>query len=96
MRPSHAVNTHREAIRSIALRHRVTNVRVFGSVMHRDDTDGSDLDFLVDPTSDTTMMDIARIQLDLSQLLPVAVDLLTPNGLPARFRRQVVAEALVV
>ncbi len=96
MRPSLALNTHREAIRAIALRHRVTNVRVFGSVVHGDDTDGSDLDLLVDPTQETTMMDIARIQLELSQLLPVAVDVLTPNGLPARFRGQVISEAQAV
>ena len=93
MRPSLALNTHREAIRAIALRHRVTNVRVFGSVVHGDDTEGSDLDLLVDPTQETTLMDIARIQLELSQLLPVAVDVLTPNGLPAKFRDQVIAQA---
>ena len=96
MRPSLALSTHREAIRAIALRHRVTNVRVFGSVVHGDDTDESDLDILVEPTNETTMMDIAKIQLELSQLLPVAVDVLTPNGLPAKFRSQVVAEALVI
>jgi hypothetical protein len=96
MRPSLALNTHREAIRAIALRHRVTNVRVFGSVVHGDDTEGSDLDLLVDPTQETTLMDIARIQLELSQLLPVAVDVLTPNSLPAKFRGQVIAEARAV
>jgi len=93
MLPSVALQTHREAIRRIALSHRVTNVRVFGSVVHGDDTEGSDLDLLVDPTEETTMMDIAKIQLELSQLLPVAVDVLTPNGLPAKFRGQVIAEA---
>lgn len=93
MRPSIALQTHREAIRAIALSHRVTNVRVFGSVVHGDDTEGSDLDILVEPTQETTMMDIAKIQLELSQLLPVAVDVLTPNGLPAKFRGQVIAEA---
>ena len=99
MRPSLALDTHREAIRAIALRHRLTNVRVFGSVVHgddTDDTDGSDLDLLVDSTQETTMMDIAKIQLKLSQLLPVAVDVLTPNGLPAEFRGQVIAEARAV
>jgi len=96
MRPSLALNSHRESIRAIALRHRVTNVRVFGSVVRGEDTDGSDLDLLVEPTAETTMMDIAKIQLELSQLLPVAVDVLTPNGLPAKFRHQVVAEALPV
>ena len=68
MRPSDALQIHRESIRNIALRHRVTNVRVFGSVVHGDDTDDSDLDLLVEPTSETTMMDIAKIQLELAQV----------------------------
>jgi predicted nucleotidyltransferase len=96
MRPSDALETHREAIRSIALRHRVTNVRVFGSVVHGDDTDESDLDLLVEPTSETTMMDIAKIQLELALLLKVAVDVLTPRALPIKFRDQVIAEAQAV
>lgn len=96
MRPSAALQTHREAIRSIALRHRVTNVRVFGSVVHGDDSEESDLDLLVEPTSETTLMDIAKIQLELAQLLNVAVDVLTPRALPTKFRDQVIAEAQVV
>ena len=96
MLPSVALQTHREAIRRIALSHRVTNVRVFGSVVHGDDKEGSDVDLLVEPTSETTMMDIAKIQLELTRLLPVTVDVLTPNGLPAKFRGQVVAEAQAV
>lgn len=93
MRPSIALQTHREAIRAIALSHRVTNVRVFGSVVHGKDTDSSDLDILVEPTDATTMMDVARIQLELGQLLEVPVDVLTPRGLPVKFRDQVLAEA---
>ena len=96
MRPSTALQAHREAIRNIALRHRVTHVRVFGSVVHGDDTEDSDLDLLVEPTSETTLMDIAKIQLELVQLLKVAVDVLTPGALPIKFRDQVIAEAQVV
>jgi uncharacterized protein len=79
MLPSIALQTHREAIRAIALSHRVTNVRVFGSVVHGDDTEGSYLDILVEPSQATTMMDIAKIQWELAQLLPVALDVLTPT-----------------
>ena len=86
MRPSTALHTHRDAIRAIALSHRVTNVRVFGSVVHGHDTEGSDLDILVEPTPETTLMDIAKIQLELGQLLGIPVDVLTPKGLPAQFR----------
>ena len=93
MRPSIALQTHREAIRRIALSHRVTNVRVFGSVVHGDDTEGSDLDILVEPTKETTLMDIGAIQYELKQLLGIPVDVLTPSALPAKFRGPVIAEA---
>ena len=44
MRPSEALFRYRSQIREIALRHRVSSVRVFGSALHGDDTDDSDLD----------------------------------------------------
>lgn len=93
MRPTHALNLHRAAIRAIAMRHRVGNVRVFGSVLHGTDTEGSDLDLLVDPSPGASLMDIARIELELAALLHVRVDVLTPKGLPESFRQQAVAEA---
>ena len=96
MRPSTALQTHREAIRAIALRHRVTNVRVFGSVVHGDDTEDSDLDILVEPTSETTMMDIGAIRYELKELLGITVDVLTPRALPDHFRGTVLREAVAV
>jgi predicted nucleotidyltransferase len=77
MLPSLALQLHRQAIRDIVLSHRVTNVRVFGSVIYGDDTEGRDLDLLVDPMKSTTMMDIARIEHDLVKLLKIPVDVLT-------------------
>ena len=96
MRPTHALNQHRDAVRAIALRHRVTNVRVFGSVVRGDDTEGSDLDLLVEPTQETTMMDIGAIRYELKQLLGIPVDVLTPRALPEHFRFLVLQEAIPV
>ena len=93
MRPSVALQEHRDRIREIALSHRVTNVRVFGSALREEDTDGSDLDLLVEPTEETTLFDIAKIQLELAELLQVEVDVLTPKGLPEKFRQKVLDEA---
>ena len=93
MRPSIALQTHRDAIREIALSHRVKNVRVFGSVLHGDDTEDSDLDLLVDPTPETTLFDIGAIRYELKELLGVAVDVLTPKALPDKFRNIVLNEA---
>ena len=96
MCPSIALQTHREAIREIALRHRVRNVCVFGSVLHGKDTEDSDLDLLVESTSETTLLDIAKIQVEVAKLLNISVDVLTPNALPDKFRAQVTTEAVAV
>jgi predicted nucleotidyltransferase len=40
----------------------IKNIRVFGSVLHGDDTEDSDLDLLVEPISETTLVDIGLIQ----------------------------------
>ncbi|MDP3655160.1 MAG: nucleotidyltransferase family protein [Rhodoferax sp.] len=96
MRPSEALSLHRTRIREIAQSHHVSGVRVFGSALHGDDAQGSDLDLLVDPTPQTTMMDIGAIRFELKNLLGMEVDVLTPNGLPAKFRDQVLREAMPV
>lgn len=96
MKPSLAFVSHREAIRRVVAAHRASNARVFGSVIHGDDSEGSDLDILIDPTPETTLLDIGAIRHELLQLLGVPVDVVTPNALPADFRAIVLAEAVPV
>ena len=96
MKPSLALQANRVAIRMVVERHRACNARVFGSVVRGDDHEGSDLDILIDPTSNTTLMDVAKIQVELEQLLGVSVDVLTPKALPDKFRSFVLAEAVPV
>ncbi len=96
MKPSEVLRSHRDEIRRIAVQNRTRNPRVFGSAATGNDSDGSDLDLLVDPTADTTLLDIARIQNQLQRLLGVPVDVLTPKSLPERFRDRVLAEAVPV
>ncbi|MBW8828436.1 MAG: nucleotidyltransferase domain-containing protein [Burkholderiales bacterium] len=93
MKPSEALDLNRAGIRRIVESHRARNARVFGSVVHGQDTDSSDLDILIDPTPETTLFDIGAIRHELSKLLCVPVDVLTPNALPDRFRALVLAQA---
>jgi len=96
MRPSEALSLHRDRIREIALSHHVSSVRVFGSALRGEDEAESDLDLLVEPTAQTTLMDIGAIRHELKSLLGMEVDVLTPNGLPPKFRDQVLREAMPV
>ena len=74
MRPSLALQRHRDTIRQVVNSHRAQNVRIFGSVAQGTDVEGSDLDILVDPTADTTLFDIGAIRHELLQCLGIAVD----------------------
>ena len=83
----------RSAVREAVNRFRTANPRVFGSVLHGTDRDGSDLDLLVDSLPGATLLDLDGLQYDLELLLGVHVDLLTPGDLPPKFRARVLAEA---
>ena len=96
MKPSQALDLNRAAIRQIVASHHAQNVRVFGSVIRGQDSEGSDLDFLIDTTPETTLMDVAAIQVELQTLLGVSVDVLTPKALPETFRNRVMSEAVPV
>lgn len=96
MKPSEALQLNRAAIRGVVAAHHACNARVFGSVLHGLDTEQSDLDIVIDPTPQTTLMDVAAIQVKLERLLGVSVDVLTPKALPEKFRNLVLAEAMPV
>lgn len=93
MRPSVALDLKRSIIRETTSRFRVANPRVFGSVLHGTDLDGSDLDLLVDALPGATLLDLGDLENELKSLLGVDVDLLTPGDLPPKFRAKVLAEA---
>jgi predicted nucleotidyltransferase len=80
-------------VREAVSRFHTANPRVFGSVLHGNDQDGSDLDLLVDALPGATLFDLGGLQVELEELLGVTVDLLTPGDIPKKFRAQVLAEA---
>jgi predicted nucleotidyltransferase len=96
MKPSEAFAQHRDTIRRLVLEHGMTNPRLFGSALHGDDTDGSDLDILVDAPRGISLFDIAGLQIELEDTLKIKVDVRTPEDLHPRFRSNVLSEAIAV
>ncbi|MCA9181141.1 MAG: nucleotidyltransferase family protein, partial [Planctomycetales bacterium] len=87
------LNMNRSAVREAVSRFRTTNPRVFGSVLHGTDLDGSDIDLLVDALPGATLFDLGGLQDELESLLGLHVDLLTPGDLSPKYRAKVLAEA---
>lgn len=96
MKPSTALKNHRDTVRALTQRFRVTNPRVFGSVAAGQDGEGSDLDLLVDPLPGATLFDLGGLQIELEELLGVRVDLRVPGDLPLKVRDHVLAQARAI
>ena len=93
MKPSQALTAHRHELRRLVRRYGLFGPRIFGSVLSGTDTEESDLDLLVEPGQFTSLLTIAGLKIDAEKLLGVSVSVLTPNGLPPRFRNEVLQQA---
>jgi len=96
MKASDALQANRDALRALAARHRLRNLRVFGSAATGADTEGSDVDLLVDAPDGTTLFDLGGFQVRAAKLLGVSVDVVTPSELPVRARERILREAVSV
>ena len=83
----------RGEILRIAEKHGARNVRVFGSVVHGETTETSDIDLLVDTTENTSPWFPAGLIEELEELLGRRVDVVTTNGLYWLLRRRILTEA---
>ncbi len=93
MRPSEIFEKNRQLIREFTVRRKAANPRIFGSVLHGTDKEGSDIDILVDTLPDTTLFDLGGLQFELEEALGVPVQVVTPGELHRFFRDRVIAEA---
>jgi len=96
MRPLEVFNQHRDAIRRMVLTSGMSNPRLFGSTARGEDEEDSDLDLLVDPSPDTSLLDLAKLEVEIQRATGIRVDVRTPKFLPESFRSQVLAEAVPV
>ena len=94
MLPSQIFNRHREEILEIFKRYpMLINLRIFGSVARGEDTEKSDIDFLVDTLPGTTFFNLSGAQFELEKILGLRVHLLTSKELPPKFKTSCLNEA---
>ncbi|MDY8110986.1 nucleotidyltransferase family protein [Fulvimarina sp. 2208YS6-2-32] len=100
MKPSEALEKHRETIRSVLATYPVINPRVFGSVARGEDTEASDLDILVklgpdmDEAKPLTLFDLARMEFKLQEIIGVKVDIRLEDGFSARMRNRLMVRTV--
>lgn len=93
MKPSIAFEKNRALVREVVSRRNATNPRIFGSVLHGTDVEGSDVDILVDALPGATLFDLGGLQVELEEALGVPVQVVLPSELHRFYRDRVLAEA---
>jgi hypothetical protein len=96
MRLRDRISDLRESIRVTAAAHGARDVRLFGSVARGEEADVSDVDFLVSLEPGRTMLDLARLELQLEALLGRRVDVVTEAGLRESIRSTALRESVRV
>jgi len=84
----------RDEIQSIAAKHGVYNVRIFGSAARGQAGPDSDIDFLVDVGPTTSSWFPAGLILDLEEILGRRVEIVIAKALNPYIRDHVLSEAI--
>ena len=75
--PSMALDLHRREVLALASRHKVGNVRVFGSVARGEDTRSSDVDLLVTPDEGASLFDLVAFAQETEDIVGCPVDVIS-------------------
>ena len=78
------VAAHRDEILAAARRHRGRRIRIFGSLARGTHNVRSDIDFLVDFESGSSLFDLMHLTEELQMLLGRPVDVVSAGGLKPR------------
>lgn len=87
---------HRGEILEICRRHGALSPRVFGSVARGEDRPDSDIDLLVEMEAGRTLLDLERLQIELSERLSVPVDVGTEQMLKEGISEAVHADLIAL
>ena len=87
-----------EKIKAFCRNRRIASLALFGSVLTPNFTTSSDVDMLVrfEENYTPTLLDLADMQFELTDMIGREVDLRTPNELSRYFRDDVIAKAQVI
>src|SRR6266705_3290226 len=77
-------------------RYPIRELGIFGSYVRGQQTEGSDLDVVVDLADGIGLLELAGLQHDLSDALGVKVDLVMKDALKRGIARRVLSEAVML
>ena len=90
------VHQHRAAIMRIGKQYGAENIRLFGSAIRGEDTNMSDIDFLITLKSGYTYFDLVRMKRDLESELKRPVDIVLDTAVKPMLKEEIFRTAVTV
>lgn len=87
------IKSKREEILKLADRHGAYNIRLFGSVVRKEENEKSDIDFLVDFRPEVGLFEWSGFWIELEDLLKHTVDVVTVKTLKENIKDRILKEA---
>lgn len=77
-------------------RYEIKKAAIFGSFARGENTEGSDIDIIVEFNGEKSLLDLAGLKIALEELLRMKVDVLTYNSLNPLLRDRILSEQVVI
>ncbi len=85
---------YRSVIIKLAEQYHSSNIRVFGSVAKGENTENSDIDFLIDANPEQDLFDVIRLRRALQELLNCDVDIVHSTALHHSIKQEILSSAI--
>jgi len=90
------IDKYKDLIIEILKKHDVKRASLFGSIVQGEMTSKSDIDLLVEFLGNKSLLDLARLQIDLEEKLKLKFDVLTYNSIHPLLKDQILAEQVEI
>jgi len=94
MNQSEVIKVKQQEIKKIALKYKVDDISIFGSVAKMNFNSGSDIDFLVTLPEDCSLLDLIELKHSLEDLLGYSVDIVEKNYLHPLVKNEILETAI--
>ncbi|KKM67791.1 hypothetical protein LCGC14_1467560 [marine sediment metagenome] len=90
------IDKFKDIILEILKKHDVKKASLFGSTVREEMTKDSDIDILVAFKGTKSLLDLARLKIELEEVLKCKVDILTFNSLHPLLEKQILSEQVEI
>ena len=82
-----------KSIKKELMRNGIRRASLFGSLHSGNFTEKSDIDIMIEPPNDMSLLDLAKLKRELEEIVGFRVDIITYNSLDIRYKERFISNS---